>query len=305
MVKKPWAIVLCTDVLHRGETVWMMMSILVGQERSELNSGSQEVAMLVYANRSQMVDEIAVAAGISHGTCHKILSEDLNMSRVTQHSVSHILMQEQSDSRTSICGNLIDSADRDGTFFNWIITGDETLCFLYDPQLKRQSASWKSPSSPRKNKLRQDRSKGSVMLELFFNSSGIVRMKFVLGVTVNKHRYKEILHHLRISVHHKLLSFAAGRTGCCYMTMLLHMALRLCKRSWQNNRSPFCHTLHTHLISHHTISISFPAWKKSYMGIDYSRPRRSLLPQGKPYRTLLQISFSSVFSSYTNIGRLG
>jgi hypothetical protein len=34
----------------------------------------QEVAMLVHANRSQTVDEIAAAAaGISHGSCHKIL----------------------------------------------------------------------------------------------------------------------------------------------------------------------------------------------------------------------------------------
>jgi hypothetical protein len=41
----------------------------------------KEVATLVHANRSQMVDEIAAAAaGISHGTCHKILSDDLNMS---------------------------------------------------------------------------------------------------------------------------------------------------------------------------------------------------------------------------------
>jgi hypothetical protein len=32
----------------------------------------QEVATLVRANRSQTIDEIA-AAGISHGTCHKIL----------------------------------------------------------------------------------------------------------------------------------------------------------------------------------------------------------------------------------------
>jgi hypothetical protein len=47
----------------------------------------QEVATLVCANRSQTVDEIiaAASAGISHGTCHKILSNDLNMSRVTQH----------------------------------------------------------------------------------------------------------------------------------------------------------------------------------------------------------------------------
>jgi hypothetical protein len=44
----------------------------------------QEVAMLVCANRSQMVDGIAAAAtGISPGTCRKILSDDLNMSHVT------------------------------------------------------------------------------------------------------------------------------------------------------------------------------------------------------------------------------
>jgi transposase len=68
----------------------------------------QEVAMLVRADRSLMADEIA-AAGISHGTCHKILSVDLNMSRVTQHSVPRVLRQDQRDDRMSICGDQIDS----------------------------------------------------------------------------------------------------------------------------------------------------------------------------------------------------
>jgi hypothetical protein len=94
----------------------------------------QEVAMLVNANHSQTVDEItaaaaaaaAAAAGISHGTCHRILSNDLNMSRVTQHSVPRVLTQDQHDDRMSICGDLIDSVDKDGTFLNRIITGDET-----------------------------------------------------------------------------------------------------------------------------------------------------------------------------------
>jgi hypothetical protein len=35
---------------------------------------TQEVAMLVHANNSQIVDEFKVtAAGIYHGLCHKIL----------------------------------------------------------------------------------------------------------------------------------------------------------------------------------------------------------------------------------------
>jgi hypothetical protein len=75
----------------------------------------QEVATLVRADRSHMADEIA-AAGISHGTCHKILSDDVNMSRVTQHSVPRVLRQDQRDDRMSICGDLIDNADKDGRF---------------------------------------------------------------------------------------------------------------------------------------------------------------------------------------------
>jgi hypothetical protein len=78
-----------------------MMSIPVGQEWSELNSRSK-VATLVCAHRSQEVDEIAAAAGISHATCHRILSGDLNMSRVTQHSVPRVLRQDQHDDRMSI-----------------------------------------------------------------------------------------------------------------------------------------------------------------------------------------------------------
>jgi hypothetical protein len=99
----------------------------------------KEVATLVHANQSQMVDEIAAAAaGLSHGTCHKILSDDLNTSHITQHSVSCILTRDQSDDHMSICGDLIDSVHKDGMFLNRIITGDETWCFLYDLQLKRQ-----------------------------------------------------------------------------------------------------------------------------------------------------------------------
>lgn len=45
----------------------------------------EEVATLVRANRSQSVDDIAAAVGISHGTCHKILTDDLSMSCVSKH----------------------------------------------------------------------------------------------------------------------------------------------------------------------------------------------------------------------------
>ena len=39
----------------------------------------EEVEMLVRANRSQSVDDLAAAVEISRGTCNKILTDDLNM----------------------------------------------------------------------------------------------------------------------------------------------------------------------------------------------------------------------------------
>jgi hypothetical protein len=39
----------------------------------------------------------------------------------------------------------------------------------------------------------------------------------------------------------------------------------------------------TLLISHHVISFSSPTYKKNYMGVDFSQPRRLSLPQGKLY----------------------
>ena len=100
----------------------------------------EEIAMLVRANRSQSVDDLAAAVGVSHGTCYKILTVDLYMSRITQYSVPRILTQDQRDDRLAICGDMISSSDDDLTFLNRIITGDKRWCFVYDSQLKRQSA---------------------------------------------------------------------------------------------------------------------------------------------------------------------
>jgi hypothetical protein len=45
----------------------------------------------VHANLAQSVDDIATAVWISHGTRHKILTDDLNMSRISEHCVPRVL----------------------------------------------------------------------------------------------------------------------------------------------------------------------------------------------------------------------
>jgi hypothetical protein len=119
-----------------------------------------------------------------------------------------------------------------------------------------QSATWKSPSLPRKKKPQWDRSKSKAMLELLFDSTGIVHMEFIPeGATVNKHSYKEILCRPCNSLRHKCLQFWRRKNW-----LLLHnITLCLSKRSCQNNRTLFCHSLHIHITLRNAISFSFPA----------------------------------------------
>ena len=66
---------------------------------------------------------------------------------------------------------------------------------VYDLQSKR---AWKSLQFPWKQKLHQDRSKGNVMLEVFFNTQSIVHLEFISeGCTVKKELYIKILHRLQ------------------------------------------------------------------------------------------------------------
>ena len=88
--------------------------VLTGRSQTvRTESNIEEVAMSVSANRFQSVHDLAAAIGVSHYTCYKILTDDLNMSRITQHSVPPILTQDQRCNRTRICGDLISSADDD------------------------------------------------------------------------------------------------------------------------------------------------------------------------------------------------
>jgi hypothetical protein len=88
-------------------------------------------------------------------------------------------------------------ADADKNFFNQIIAGDETWCFAYDPETKRQSSEWVGETSPRPKKLKFQRSRIKTMLIFFFDSQGVVHKEFVPeGKTVNAEFYKGVMDRL-------------------------------------------------------------------------------------------------------------
>jgi histone-lysine N-methyltransferase SETMAR len=82
-------------------------------------------------------------------------------------------------------------------FFNKLITGNETWCFAYDPETKRQSSEWVGEISPLPKKLKFQKSRIKTMLIFFFDSSDVVHKEFVPeGKTVNAEFYKGLMDRL-------------------------------------------------------------------------------------------------------------
>jgi len=82
-------------------------------------------------------------------------------------------------------------------FFNKIIMGDETWCFAYDPETKRQSSEWIGEISPRPKKLKFQKYHIKSMLIIIFNSQGVQHKEFVPdGRTVNAEFYKGVMDRL-------------------------------------------------------------------------------------------------------------
>jgi len=77
---------------------------------------------------------------------------------------------------------------------------DETWCFAYDPETKRQSSEWVGETSPPPKKLKFQRSHIKTML-IIFSTQGIVHKEFVPEEkTVNAEFYKGEMDHCLKSI---------------------------------------------------------------------------------------------------------
>jgi hypothetical protein len=122
----------------------------------------------------------------------QILKEDLGKRNLCARFVPHYLTPEQREDRITSCQDIIARPNADKNFFNKIMTGDETWCFAYDPETKRQSSEWVGETSPRLKKLKFQRSRIKTMLIIFFDSQGVVHKEFVPeGKIVNADFIKE------------------------------------------------------------------------------------------------------------------
>jgi histone-lysine N-methyltransferase SETMAR len=83
---------------------------------------------------------IAESLNIPKTVVLRILKEDLGKRKLCARVVPHSLTPEQREDRVILANTLSRWPMQKENCSNKIITGDETWCFVYDPETKRQTS---------------------------------------------------------------------------------------------------------------------------------------------------------------------
>ena len=103
---------------------------------------------LVRSDRSVGVRVTAEEMNMNREMVRQIVKEDLRMRKISAKMVPRILTHNQKKRRFHSSSDLLRNAE----MFDRVITSDETWCFQYDPETKRQSTQWKTKNSPQPKK---------------------------------------------------------------------------------------------------------------------------------------------------------
>jgi [histone H3]-lysine36 N-dimethyltransferase SETMAR len=154
---------------------------------------------VISENARISVDQVSQVTGISTGSAHKILHDDLGMHKVCSRSIPHSLTADQMENRIIISADLMEEADRDPSFTRSIITADESWCYLFDPKTKAESRVWMRKTDPPEAVpvAPIHRSRKKVLVTTFFDSDGLVHAEFLpQGETVTAMYYEGVLQRL-------------------------------------------------------------------------------------------------------------
>jgi histone-lysine N-methyltransferase SETMAR len=126
------------------------------------------------------------------------------MRRIAAKFVPRLLSDDQKAHRVFVCRELKKQARDDPVFISYIITGDETWVYGYDPETKQQLSQWKLPNSLWPEKSVSSSQYCQVHVDLIFNIQGIIDKEFIPpGQTVNGKLYCEVLKQLREGIWRK------------------------------------------------------------------------------------------------------
>lgn len=163
-----------------------------------INSGLvNTVRDMIEEDRRVSIRDLSDQTGVGKTTIDVILKEHLNMNKVCARWIPRILSEENKKARVLASKEFLRRHRVEGDqFLDRIVTTDETLINLFDPETKRESSVWKHPSSPPPLKARVSKSAGRVMFIFFMDRKGMLLVHAVPeGQTVNASYYSKVSFH--------------------------------------------------------------------------------------------------------------
>ncbi|XP_052818502.1 histone-lysine N-methyltransferase SETMAR-like [Mya arenaria] len=135
---------------------------------------------VIYRDRRTTIRDVCNINGYSFGTVQRVITEQLNMKRVSARWIPRLLTDEHRTKWINASRKFLKRYRREGeAFLNRIITCDETWIYLFDPETNEQSRQWKTPGSPTPKKAKVTSTTGKQMYIFFADRHGMIRQHAV------------------------------------------------------------------------------------------------------------------------------
>ena len=146
-----------------------------------------DIAAEVEKDGRVTIRKLAESHGVSNDTIHKILHDDLGLSKKSARWVPKLLSKEQMQERVRVCKKFVAAFHRHSkAWLNNIVTMDETMVSLHTPETKKQSKRWVPRGQPGPVKARVQASRTKHMVLAFFDAGGLIYSNIVpKGTAVN------------------------------------------------------------------------------------------------------------------------
>ncbi|KAI6655304.1 Transposase [Oopsacas minuta] len=168
---------------------------------SKTRSNTERVRIILDEDRHITLRELEERVGISKATLHSIITEDLEMSKITARWVPKLLSKEQKHERVRVSKELLSRYKTEEDFLDRIVTGHGTWFHYYEPESKTQSKQWKRRDEPVPIKVKAVKSAGKRMATVFCDRKGIIHLDWLPEkTTINSDYYVDELKELRQAI---------------------------------------------------------------------------------------------------------
>lgn len=164
-----------------------------------------KVRGIILNDRRLKLSEVAEMLDISKERVHFILTEELDMHKLSARWVPRLLSDEHKRIRCELsAAGLKEFNTNEVRFLKHFITMDETWVHYHTPETKNQSKQWTRRGSPAPKKALIRPSAGKIMASIFWDSTGVLLIDYLgKGQTINSAYYSDLLDQLKAAIRKK------------------------------------------------------------------------------------------------------